>query len=93
MGEEDAHLGGDPVLAHWHRGLEHALRPGRDVARAVVGVALEDQLARALLAGLESAEGHAVGQTVHHLEDKKEKEKEKAKALDTSNYVFNFSVW
>lgn len=67
------YLWGHPVLPAGGLGLDHTLGPGSDVARTVVGVALEDQLARAFLAGKEGTEHHAISHAVQDLKPGKEK--------------------
>lgn len=64
---EATYLRDDPVFAYGCSGFEYALRPGRYVTCTVISIALEHQLAYALVAGLKCTKGHAVSQAVQHL--------------------------
>lgn len=68
-----AYLRGHPVLPAGGLGLDQALGPGSDVACTVVGIALEDQLAGALLTGKEGTEHHAICHAVQDLKPREEK--------------------
>lgn len=61
------YLWGHPLLPVGRLCLDHTLGPGSHVPGTVIGVALEDQLARAFLAGKEGAEHHTVGHAVQDL--------------------------
>lgn len=62
-----AYLWSHPLLPAGRPCPNRTLGPGSDVPRAVVGVTLKDQLARALLAGQEGTEHDAVSHAVQDL--------------------------
>lgn len=61
------YLWSHPLLPAGRLGPNHTLGPGSDVPRAVVGVTLEDQLARARVAGQEGTEHDAISHAVQDL--------------------------
>jgi hypothetical protein len=63
----DPYLWGYPFLSAGCLCLDHALGPGSDIPSTVISVTLEDQLARALLAGTEGPKCHAISDSVQDL--------------------------